>query len=77
MGRIRINIDSGAKIQKFVDTLEQNNIDGVLESTHNGIEYRVNARSLLGALATLDWPDGVWIKTDSDIQELIKDFIVK
>lgn len=75
MGRLKINIDTGAKIQKFVDTITANNIDAVLETTHEGVDYRVNARSLLGALATMDWNE-VWVKSDADIYSMIEDFVV-
>ena len=75
MGKLKINIDTGAKIQKFVDIINANNINAVLESeSENGV-YRVNAKSLLGALATLDWND-VWIKSDEDIYSLIEEFVV-
>lgn len=76
MGKLKINIDTGAKIQKFVDIINQNNIDAVLETTANGVDYRVNARSLLGALATMDWSEGVWVKSDADIYSLIEEFVV-
>ena len=76
MGKLRINIDTGAKIQKFVDIINANNVNAVLESTdENGENYRVNARSLLGALATMDWND-VWVKSDEDIYSLIEEFVV-
>lgn len=77
MGKLRINIDTGAKIQKFVDIINANNIDAVLENEdEDGTTiYRVNARSLLGALATLDW-NTVWLKSDKDIYSLVEEFVV-
>lgn len=75
MGRLKINIDTGAKIQKLVDIINQNNVDAVLETNHDGVDYRVNARSLLGGLATMDWNE-VWIKSDKDIYSLIEEFVV-
>ena len=75
MGKLKINIDTGAKIQKFVDILNKNNINAVLETESDNETYRVNARSLLGALATMDWSNGVWVKTDEDIYSLIEEFV--
>lgn len=77
MGKLKINIDTGAKIQKFVDIVNANNINAVLESeSEDGTSvYRVNARSLLGALATLDW-NTVWLKSDEDIYSLVEEFVV-
>lgn len=77
MGKLKINIDTGAKIQKFVDIINSHNINAVLETKdENGTDYRVNARSLLGALATMDWSNGVWVKSDEDIYSLIEEFVI-
>jgi len=75
MGKLRINIDTGAKIQKFVDIINEHNINAVLESESENGTYRVSAKSLLGALATMDWNE-VWIKSDEDIYSLIEEFVV-
>lgn len=77
MGKLKINIDTGAKIQKFVDIINKNNIDAVLETTtSDGEDYRVNARSVLGALATMEWANGVWVRSKEDIYSLIEEFVV-
>jgi hypothetical protein len=70
-----INIDNGAKIQKFIDILKENNITGTFENKEINPEYRVRA-TLLGALATLEWNE-VFFKTENDIFSLIKEFMVQ
>lgn len=71
-----IKISNGAEIQKFIDILKANNISGTLETTEDGVEYRVKA-TLLGALAALEWKNNVFFKTDKDVYSLIKEFVTE
>ena len=73
MKKFKICIDSGAKIQNFVDIMNTNCINAVLENKDG--KYRVNACSLLGGLATLEWEE-VWVVSEQNIYSLIEDFIV-
>lgn len=71
-----IKFNNGAEIQKFIDILKANDISGILETIEDGTEYRVKA-TLLGALATLEWKNNVFFKTDKDVYSLIKEFMTE
>lgn len=73
MGKLKVNLDTYSQIQKFVNIINANNIKATL-STGDG-EYRVNARSLLGALATMDWSSDVWVESEEDIYSQIEEFV--
>lgn len=71
--KVKINIDTYSKINAFVFICsgldcKVNLIDG------NG--YCVSAKSLIGAMATMDWSQ-VFVECDKDIYSHIKDFIVE
>lgn len=70
--RAKINLDTMSKINAFVGICSRldykiNLIDG------NG--YCVSAKSLVGALATVDW-NQVFVECDKDIYAYIQDFLV-
>lgn len=73
MGKLKVNLDTYSQIQKFVNIINANNIKATL-ATGDG-QYRVNARSLLGALATMDWSSDVWIESEEDIYSQIEEFV--
>jgi hypothetical protein len=70
--RAKINIDTLGKINAFVAICTKldckvNLIDG------NG--YCVSAKSLMGAVATMDWND-VYVESEADIYTDIRQFVV-
>ena len=70
--RVKINIDTLSKIHAFVDACtglecQVNLIDG------SG--YKVSAKSLVGAIATMDW-NQVFVECEKDIYSAIQEFIV-
>jgi hypothetical protein len=71
--KVKINIDTLSKINAFVSICSRldcrvNLIDG------DG--YRVSAKSLIGAVATMDWSQ-VFVECDKDIYSYITDFIAE
>jgi hypothetical protein len=71
--RAKINLDTMSKINTFVAVCSRldckiNLIDG------NG--YCVSAKSLVGALATVDW-NQVFVECDKDIYAYIQDFLAE
>ena len=71
--KVKINIDTLSKINAFVSICSRldcrvNLIDG------DG--YRVSAKSLIGAVATMDWSQ-VFVECDKDIYSYIVDFIAE
>jgi hypothetical protein len=73
MMRVEINLDTMSKINKFVA------ICSGLDCNINlidGEHYRVSAKSLIGAIATMDWTN-VYVECEKDIYLHIKEFIVE
>ena len=71
--KVKINIDTLSKINKFVSICSQfdckvNLIDG------SG--YCVSAKSLVGVVATMDWSQ-VYVECDRDIYSHIAEFIAE
>ena len=71
--KARINIDTFSKINEFVGICSK-----ISErvSLVCGDGYCVSAKSLLGAIATMDWSD-VYVECERDIYMHIKDFVVE
>jgi hypothetical protein len=71
--RVKINIDTFSKINAFVNICTQ--LEGDIKLV-DGSGYCVNARSLLGAVATADWSQ-VFVESENDIYSHIQEFIVE
>lgn len=69
--KAKINIDTLSKINSFVGICSQLNCRVDLT---DGSGYRVSARSLIGAVATMDWSE-VFVECDQDIYSRIEEFI--
>ena len=69
--RAKINIDTLEKIYAFVRICES--LDGHIDLIDGG-GYCVSAKSLVGAIATMDWSQ-VLVQCDKDIRWYIQDFI--
>ena len=70
--RAKINIDTFNKINMFVNICSK--IDCKVNLV-DGSGYCVSAKSLVGAIATMDWSQ-VIVECEKDIYIQIKDFIV-
>ena len=70
--RVKINIDTTRKINKFVAIVSQLNCDINLR---DGGNYCVSAKSLMGAIATMDWSE-VFVECKEDIYQHIMEFVV-
>ena len=71
--KARINIDTMSKINAFVNVCSKINEKVNLVC---GDGYCVSAKSLLGAIATVDWSE-VFVECERDIYSLIQEFIVE
>lgn len=69
--KAKINIDTLSKVNAFVSICSRvsEQVDLV-----DGNGYRVSAKSLLGAIATMDWSQ-VFVECEKDIYAYIQDFI--
>ena len=71
--RNRINLVTTSDITEFVRICE--GIEGRIELSCGKNGYRVNARSMLGCFAALEF-DELWVESDKDIYSKIEKFIV-
>lgn len=71
--RNKINLITMTDITEFIKICE--GIEGRVELICGKKGYRVNARSMLGCLAALEF-DEMWIDSDKDIYDQIEKFIV-
>lgn len=72
MGKLKIRLDTLDEIKNFVEI--SSCFKGKVELV-DGTGYRVNAKSLLGALYTFEWKD-VWVESDEDIYSSVKEYVV-
>ncbi len=70
--RYRIRLDTLNDIQNFIAAAAKVNGDVTLS---NDSGYNVSAKSLLGAIYTMEW-DRIFCYADCDIYELIKEWVI-
>lgn len=71
--RNKINLVTMTDITEFVRICEA--AEGRIELFCGKKGYRVNARSMLGCLAALEF-DEMWVDSDNDIYDKIEKFVV-
>lgn len=71
--KLEINLDTMSQINKFVTIWSC--LDCRIDLI-DGEGYRVSAKSLVGALATVDWSQ-VYVECEKDIYSHIKDFLAE
>lgn len=71
--KAKINIDTMSRINKFVAICSALNCKINLI---DGDQYRVSAKSLIGAMATMDWSE-VYVECDCDIRSHIEEFLAE
>ena len=72
MQRTEIRLDTLTEVQKFVNICSQ--LKGKIELEDGG-GYKVNARSLIGALYSTEWTH-LYCISEYDIYSYIKDFAI-
>lgn len=70
--RQRIRLDTMSEINKFVETISQIDEKVFLEDNTG---YKVSARSLLGALLSMEWEE-VYVHCEKDISGTILPWII-
>lgn len=70
--KAKINIDTLSKINSFVAICSK--LDCKVDLV-DGNGYRVSGKSLMGAVATMEWSD-VYAECERDIYAEIKEFVV-
>ena len=71
MMKAKINLDTGAAIKRFVEICSR--IDEQIFLV-DGDNFCVSAKSMLGAVATMDWTE-VYVACDKDIRASIMEFL--
>lgn len=70
--KAKIRLDKMSDINKFVDVC--NALEGKIVLS-DGMEYTVNARSVLGAIASLEWNE-LWVVSENDIYTAIMEWVI-
>lgn len=73
MMKAKINLDTMSRINKFVSICS--GLDCAVNLI-DGSNYRVSAKSLVGALATVDWSE-VFVECERDIYSYIYEFLAE
>ena len=71
--RARINLDTMSRINSFVAICSKLDCKVDLIDGHG---YRVSAKSLMGALCTMDWSQ-VLIECEQDIYDYVQEFLAE
>lgn len=70
--RIKINLDTMATVNRFVSDMTKYN--GNVYLTDKDRNFVVSAKSMLGAIYTMEW-DEVWCESDEDIFQIINKYM--
>lgn len=70
--RVKVRLDTMSDINKFIDKLSS--VEDIV-SLEDNIGHIVSAKSLLGALYTMEWEE-VYCTCIRDISSLIREFII-
>lgn len=66
--RVRINLDTMSKITDFVS--DATKFNGKIYLTDAKRDFIVSAKSLLGAVYSIEW-DEVWCECDEDVFQIV------
>ena len=69
--KVRIALETMSDITQFVAIVSKINVPVHLTNK----DFRVNAKSLLGAVYTMEW-DKVWCECEEDIYHSIEKFVI-
>jgi hypothetical protein len=69
--KVKIALETMSDVTNFVAITSM--VDVPVHSTHN--DFRVSAKSLLGAIYTMEW-DEVWCECEKDIYQSIEKFVI-
>ena len=69
---MKIRLETMTDVMKFQNIISK--IDGEIKLV-DGTGYCVNAKSILGAIAALEWKN-LYVKSDKDLYTVLKDFCI-
>lgn len=70
--RIKINLDTMTTVNRFVSDMTK--YKGNVYLTDKDRNFVVSAKSMLGAIYTMEW-DEVWCESDEDIFQIINKYM--
>lgn len=73
MHRVKINLITFQDVQEFIAIVTTLSGTILLEDPDNG--FKINAKSLLGAMASIEW-ENIYVVSDEDIYTAISKFAV-
>ena len=73
MCKNKIRLDTFSEVTEFVDIVSQQKGEIIL--TDGNENFKVSARSMLGAMYALEWKD-LYVVSDNDISASIMKFII-
>lgn len=70
--RVKLNLDTMAKINNFVGDMAKHGGNAYL--TDKDRDFIVSAKSMLGCVYTMEW-DEVWFESDEDVFQIINKYM--
>ena len=72
--RVKLNLDTMRKVNDFVRVATTVQSDVFL--TNDSHQFVVNAKSMIAALYSLEWSDGIWLEcADDNAYSLFRQFM--
>ena len=62
--RVKLNLDKATTVHEFVAVASS--VKGNVYLTNDNHQFIVSAKSLLGALYSLEWSSGVWLECEDE-----------
>ena len=72
--RVKINLDTMTTVNHFVSDMTK--YGGNVYLTDKDRNFVVNAKSMLGAVYTMEW-DEVWCESDEDIYHIVSKYMTE
>jgi phosphotransferase system HPr-like phosphotransfer protein len=60
--RVKLNLDTMQKVNEFVSVATT--VKSNVYLTNNNHQFVVNAKSMIAALYSLEWSDGIWLECE-------------
>lgn len=70
--KYKINLDTLSQVKNFVDITNMYETEIILT---NGNDYKVNAKSLLGTMYSIEWNE-LYVESNIDIYTAIRQFTI-
>jgi len=70
--RVKIDLETLSDVKEFVDIMTKVKSKAVLVDRDRN--FMVNAKSLLGAMYTVEWEE-VWLESDEDVYSQVMKFV--